>query len=102
MCSVPVINRDFTLTLNNGGIAPSAYSGPISGSGKVEINADGQNAFLTLDGKEPNTMQGTWLVKAGRLVLAKQPGVDAIGGTIILSGQGENTGAVLERQQPGQ
>ncbi len=91
VCSVPVINRDFTLTLNNGGKA-SSYSGPISGSGKVEIEAGGQNAFLTLDGKEPNTLQGTWLVKAGRLVLAKPPGIDALGSTIIVSGGGEHNG----------
>ena len=90
-CTVPVINRDFTLKLNNGG-NPCSYSGPISGSGKVEIYAGGPNAPLTLDGKAPNTMQGTWLVKAGRLVLAKQPGVDAIGGTIIVAGQGDHNG----------
>ena len=86
-CSVPVINRDFTLKLNNGGNSYS-YGGPISGSGKVEIYAGGQNAPLTLDGKDPNTMRGAWLIKAGRLVLAKPPGVDALGGTIIVSGQG--------------
>ncbi len=86
---VPVINRDSTLKLNNGG-KPCSYSGPISGSGKVEIYAGGQNAPLTLDGKSPNTMQGTWIVKAGRLVLAKPPGVDALGGTIIVSGQGDH------------
>jgi Glycosyl hydrolase family 20, catalytic domain/Glycosyl hydrolase family 20, domain 2 len=84
---VPVINRDFTLKLNNGG-NPFSYSGPISGSGKVEIYAGGPNAALTLDGKAANTMQGTWLVKAGRLVLAKPPGVEAVGGTIIVAGQG--------------
>ena len=62
-CTVPVINRDFTLKLNNGG-NPCTYSGPISGSGKVEIDAKGHDAPLTLDGKAANTMQGTWLVKA--------------------------------------
>ncbi len=56
----------------------------------MEIYAGGQNAPLTLDGKSPNTMQGTWIVKAGRLVLAKPPGVDALGGTIIVSGQGDH------------
>ena len=39
-CTVPVINRDFTLKLDNGG-NPCSYSGPISGSGKVEIYAGG-------------------------------------------------------------
>ena len=80
---------------------PCTYSGPISGSGKVEIYAGGPNAPLTLDGKAPNTMQGTWAVKAGRVVLAKQPGVDAMGGTIVVGG-GERHGAGLERQRPDQ
>src|SRR5262249_40856531 len=35
VCTFPVINRDFTLKLNTGG-KPCNYSGPISGSGKVE------------------------------------------------------------------
>src|SRR5262249_37454647 len=86
-CTVPVINRGFTLKLNNGG-NPCNYSGPFSGSGKVEIYAGGPNAPLTLDGKAPNTMQGTWLIKTGRLVLAKQAGIDALTGTIIVAGQG--------------
>jgi Glycosyl hydrolase family 20, catalytic domain/Glycosyl hydrolase family 20, domain 2 len=90
-CTIPVINRDFILKLNNGG-KPYSYSGPISGSGKAEVYAGDPKAPLTLDGKAPNTMQGTWLVNAGRLVLAKQPGVDALGGTIIVAGQGNNNG----------
>jgi hexosaminidase len=90
-CTVPVINRDYTLKINTGG-NPCNYSGPISGSGKVEVYAGGANAPLVLDGKAPNTMQGTWLVNAGRLVLAKQPGVDALGGTIIVSGKGDQNG----------
>jgi hexosaminidase len=90
-CTVPVINRNFTLKLDNGG-NPYGYSGPISGTGKVEIFAGGQHAPLTLDGDAPNTMKGTWAVKAGRLVLAKQPGVDALGGTIVVAGGGEHNG----------
>jgi len=89
VCSVPVINRDFSLKLNNGG-NPFSYSGPISGSGNVKIYAGGRNAPLTFDGKAPNTMRGTWLVETGRLVLAKPPGVDALGGTIIVSGRGNH------------
>ena len=87
-CAVPVINRDFTLKLDNGG-NPCSYSGPISGSGKVEIYAKGQDAPLTLAGEASNTMQGTWLVKAGRLVLAKRPGLDALGGTILVAADGD-------------
>ncbi len=37
-CPVPVINRDFTLTISNGK-SPASYSGPISGSGTVKIRA---------------------------------------------------------------
>ena len=39
---------------------------------------------LVLGGKEPNTMTGAWQVKCGRLTLAKDPGVDAVGGTIVV------------------
>ncbi len=52
----------------------------------MEIHAGGPNAPLVLDGKAANTMQGTWSVKAGRVVLAKEPGADALGGTIIVGG----------------
>jgi autotransporter-associated beta strand protein len=85
-CAVPVINRDFTLKLDNGKNACD-YSGPISGSGKVEIYA-GQRAPLTLGGTAANTMRGAWAVKAGRVVLAKPPGTDALGGTITVGGRG--------------
>jgi hexosaminidase len=90
-CTIPVTNRAWTLKLHGGG-SPCSYSGPISGSGKVEVYAGGQHAPLTLDGPAANTMQGTWLIQAGRVVLAKPPGVDAIGGTIIIAGRGEDTG----------
>ena len=75
--STPVINRGFTLKLGNGGKA-FAFSGPISGTGRVEIYAGGPNGPLTLDGKAANTMTGTWSIKTGRAVLAKEPGVDAM------------------------
>lgn len=87
VCLAPVINRDFTLALASGG-NPANYSGPISGTGKVEIYAGGPAAPLVLDGKGANTMRGTWSIKAGRVVLAKEPGVDALGGTIVVGGQG--------------
>jgi hexosaminidase len=92
-CSVPVINRGFTLKLESGG-KPCRYSGPISGSGTVEVYAAGPGAPLTLDGEAANTLRGKWLVQAGRLVLAKRPGVDALGGTIIVSGRGGHNGLV--------
>jgi hypothetical protein len=93
-CASPVINRDFTLKLNNGG-NPCSFSGPFTGSGKVEIHAGGRNASLVLDGKAANTMQGTWSVKAGQVVLAKEPGVDAMGGTIIVGGNSDRDALVL-------
>ena len=92
-CTAPVINRDFTLKLSNGG-NPYSYSGPISGSGKVEIFA-AKNAPLVLDGKAANTMQGTWSVKAGQVVLAKEPGMDAMGGTIIVGGSSDSDSLIL-------
>jgi hexosaminidase len=90
-CTIPVINRDFTLKLRGDG-NPCSYGGPISGSGKVEVHAGSPQAPLALEGPAPNTMQGTWLIQRGRLVLAKPAGVDAIGGTIIVAGQGEDIG----------
>jgi hypothetical protein len=88
VCPVAVMNRDCTLKLNAGGKA-CTFRGPISGSGKVEIYAGGPAAPLTLDGPAANTMRGTWLVKAGRVVLAKQPGSAALGGSIIVGGEGD-------------
>jgi hexosaminidase len=90
-----VINKGFTLTFDSGGGNAMGYNGPISGTGKVQVfmgGADGnfRNSPMILGGKEPNTMQGTWLVKSGRLTLAKDAGVDAVGGTVIVGGQGDN------------
>jgi hexosaminidase len=92
-CAAPVINQGHTLKLNNGG-NPFGYSGPITGSGKVEIVAGGDNAPLVLDGKAANTMQGTWSIKAGRVVLAKESGADAMGGTIVVGGPGARSSLV--------
>ncbi|MEI7900623.1 MAG: family 20 glycosylhydrolase [bacterium] len=94
-CRNPVINKGFTLTFNSGGGNAGGYSGPISGTGTVQIfqgGADGgfRDSPLVLGGKAPNTMAGTWQVKCGRLTLAKEPGVDAAGGSIIVGGQGDN------------
>jgi hexosaminidase len=90
-CAVPVIDRGFTLKLRTGG-KPCAYGGPISGSGTVEIEAGGPEVPLTLDGKAPNTLKGTWLVKSGRVVLAKPHGVAALGGTIVVAGDAPGSG----------
>jgi hypothetical protein len=92
-CTFPVINRGFTLMIDNGS-DPASCSGPISGSGKVEIYAGGINAPVTLDGPTPNTMTGTWSVKVGRVVLAKPRGVDALGGTITVAGEKPDNGLV--------
>jgi hexosaminidase len=94
-CAIPVMNKGFTLSLNSGGGNPCSYSGPITGTGKVEIhmgawNGGFRDSPMVLSGKAANTLDGAWLVKAGRLVLAKAPGVQAIGGTIVVGGQGDN------------
>ncbi|MEI7900418.1 MAG: family 20 glycosylhydrolase [bacterium] len=93
-CLNPVINAGFTLTFDSGG-RESGYSGPLSGSGTIQINqgeaaGKASDAPMVLGGKEPNTMKGTWRVKSGRLTLAKDPGVDAAGGTLVIGGQGGN------------
>jgi hexosaminidase len=93
-CTFPVINRDFTLKLNNGG-NPFNFTGPITGSGTVEVHAGSVNAPLVLDGKVANTMTGTWSIQAGHVVLAKEPGVDAMGSTIIVSGGANDHNALI-------
>jgi hypothetical protein len=90
-CEVPIINKGFTLALNSGGGNPCSYSGPISGTGTVEIHMGAHDSRfrdspMVLSGKAPNTLKGTWRVKSGRLVLAKEAGVQALGGTIIVGG----------------
>jgi hexosaminidase len=92
-CAVPVVNRDHTLRLNTGG-KPCSYSGPISGSGKVVIDAGGPDAPLVLDGTAANTMRGTWLVNSGLVVLAKKPGAEAVAGTVVVAGRGKHNGLV--------
>jgi hexosaminidase len=97
-CDVPVINKGFTLSLR-GGAGPCSYRGPISGMGKVEIHPEGRpgtqsNATFTLSGKAPNTIEGAWLVSGGRLVLAKEAGVPALGGTITVGGRSDRDGLV--------
>ncbi|MCX6878315.1 MAG: family 20 glycosylhydrolase [Verrucomicrobia bacterium] len=94
-CLNPVINHGFTLKFDSGGGNASGYNGPISGTGTVQIHqggADGgfRDSPLVLAGKEPNPLTGTWQVKCGRLTLAKDAGVDAVGGTIVVGGQGDN------------
>jgi hexosaminidase len=84
-CAVPVINRGFTLQINTGN-SPCTYGGAITGSGKVEICAGGPNAALTLGGTSPNSMQGAWTVQSGQVVLAKPPGVAALGDTVVVAG----------------
>jgi len=90
-----VINQGFTLTFNSGGGNQSGYNGPITGTGTVQIYQGPyyngfRNTPMIFAGSDPNTMTGTWQVKAGRLTLAKDPGVDAVCGTIIVGGQGDN------------
>lgn len=76
-----IVNRGFTLTLNNGG-NPCTISGSITGRGRVRIQAPGANAPLTIEGRAANTLEGVWMIAAGRVVLSKEANVDAMGGTI--------------------
>jgi hexosaminidase len=93
-CVFPVINRDFTLKLNSGGQACN-FSGPISGTGRVEIRAGRQSVPFVFDGQAANTMTGTWAIKAGAVVLAKTPGVDALAGTILVGGTSDQDALIL-------
>jgi len=94
-CLNPITNKGFTLTFDSNGGNAGAYNGPISGTGTVRIvQGDVAGKFrdtpMVLGGTQPNTMNGAWQVKSGRLTLAKEAGVDAIGGTIVVGGQGDN------------
>lgn len=92
-CTVPIINRGYTLKLNNGGNACS-FDGPISGIGRVEFHAGGASAPLVLAGQAANSMQGSWTVKSGHVALAKPSGVDAMRGTIIVGGASDQDALV--------
>ena len=92
-CPIPVINPGFTWSLKIPPGNSSSYSGPIRGTGKVEVR-HGLNASLALNGKEPNTFQGEWSIRGGRLVLAKEAGVAALGGVIRVGGENDNDGLV--------
>ena len=81
--TAPIINRGFRLTLNNGSHSCS-LGGPISGSGMVEIHAGGIDSPLRLEGNNANTMQGTWAIKSGCVVLSKAHGARALAGRIVL------------------
>lgn len=87
-CTFPLVNRGHTLKVHTGG-RPATIAGLISGTGTVEMHAGGPDAQLVLTGKDVNTMAGTWAVRAGRVVLAKEPGTDAMGGTVRVGGTGE-------------
>jgi hypothetical protein len=93
-CAAPVINRGFLLKVNNGG-NPCQLLGPISGRGQVELFAGGENAALELSGSAANTLEGTWTVKAGRVLLTKPPGVAALGGTIVVGSKDSTAELVL-------
>ncbi|MCY2932463.1 MAG: family 20 glycosylhydrolase [Planctomycetota bacterium] len=92
--AVPVVNRGFTFTFHSGGGNAMGFLGSLSGTGKVEVYQGSVSNFrdspLTLGGAEPNSFRGTWLVKSGRVTLAKPAGVDALAGEIVVGGQGDN------------
>ena len=92
-CNAPVSNLGHTLRLNNGG-NPCTFTGPFTGTGTVEIVAGGPNGPMVFGGKDANTLKGTWAVKTGHVILAKEPGVDTMGGTIIIGG-GVNNAIIL-------
>ena len=96
-CGVNFVDQGHVLTLGTGGGNASALMGVLSGSGTVEFQAgahDGgfRDSPLTLAGKQPNTFEGIYLVKQGRVALGKRDGIAALAGRIIVGGQGPNDG----------
>lgn len=92
--TVPVINKGFTLRFDSGGGNAFTFGGTLAGTGKVEILMGSKTNFrdspMVMAGDQPNTFSGTTYVKAGRLQLDKNDGVDALAGTVIVGGQGDN------------
>jgi hexosaminidase len=76
--AAPIINRSFTLRINNGGNS-CAINGPITGSGRVEIHGP-----AVLAGETANSLAGAWVVKGGQVELRKPRGMEAMGRTITV------------------
>jgi hypothetical protein len=93
-----IVTNGFTLKLDSDDSNAFAYSGALSGTGKVEFfmgpsYTGFRNAPMLLTGKKPNTSSGKFLVKKGRVQLEKSEGIDAtISGNVIIGGQGFNDG----------
>lgn len=80
----------FTFTMETGGGNVTHLSGAVSGQGRFVWNGGGSPSMQTepsfLDGREPNTMSGEWVLKRGTLALAKPDGATAIAGPLIIGG----------------
>lgn len=91
---IPVINKGSTLRFHSGGGNAFTFAGTLSGTGRIEIFMGSHTSFrdspMILAGTEPNTFGGTTYVKSGRVQLTKPQGVDALAGTVIVGGQGDN------------
>lgn len=70
---------------NNG---DTSYSGVLSGAGSLVKSGSG---IFTLNGSSANTNSGTTSVTAGRLVLSKTAGVNAVSGDLAISGGADVT-----------
>ena len=90
-CAFPVINRGFTLKLNNGGNAVQLQRADLRHRAGWRFTPAARTRRSCSTARPPTRMQGTWSIKAGRVVLAKEPGVDAMGGTIVVGGTASTT-----------
>ncbi|MBL9185983.1 MAG: autotransporter-associated beta strand repeat-containing protein [Opitutaceae bacterium] len=79
------------LTVNVSSGVLLTLSGVISGGGGDKLTKIG-TGHLTLSGSSANTYSGDTLINAGKLVLAKTAGLDAIAGGVVFV----NTGGILE------
>jgi hexosaminidase len=93
--TVDFINHGHRLVLDSGDGNGFAYLGSISGNGEVQFfmgpsYTGYRDAPMHLGGDRPNTMQGVFRVRKGRVQLEKPPGVDAISADVVVGGQGFN------------
>ena len=93
--AIPIVNNGHKLTFDSGGGNPFRYAGVLSGTGEVFFRMGPgmtgyKDAPMRLGGSDPNTLQGRFHVKMGRVQLEKPDGVVAISGDVTVGGQGFN------------
>ena len=93
--AIDMVNNGHRLALDSGDGNGFAYLGTISGKGEIHFYMGPsytgyRDAPMHIGGDRPNTMQGVFRVRKGRVQLEKPTGVDAISADVVVGGQGFN------------